>query len=271
MSDTHIDHDGIVRRLGWKPPSTDFHMKMRATRESIQDLREDAGRSRLIPESDWIEKDFVTPLGTDYINNQQNCSGCTGWSAAQAQMRMRAIRGLPFVKLSGAFIYALINGGHDNGSVITDAMAILQTIGVCEQSEFDYPHIFEKQIPPSAYESAKKNRMVGTIKIDNFDECVTALMMNMIPQFPICVGNNFDHFSGDGVAGLTNSSQGNHSVHGAGLRKVNRIWYIVMGNTWGPWGPFKNGTVLLSRAHVDNCAYSNDGYAHADAQWSPQA
>lgn len=267
------DMNGVVRRMGWKPPDAN-NLKMRAARTSIQDLRVSRGLPPLVDPKDYREVDFYSgPLfGTRVINDQRSCSGCTGWSAAQGLMRQRIIRGMPFVKLSGAFIYANINGGRDQGSVIVDAMESLQTDGTCPESEFDYPKIYGKQIPSGARTDAAKYRLVGSITIDSFAECCTALLMGMIPQFPISVGGNFERFTSTGVAGVNKATQGNHSVHGAGLKNVNGTWCIVMPNSWGAtWGPWGNGCCFLTQAHIDNCDHPDDGYAHADASWDAAA
>jgi hypothetical protein len=250
--------DGEVRRLGWVAPSTDHARKMRATRTSITTIRQEAGLPPLIPESEWREVDFVTGAPIELINDQRDCSGCTGWSAAGGAMRQRWIRGQELLRLSGASVYAQINGGQDNGSNIIDAMYTIETHGMCLESEMDYPKLFKNQIPSIA--TWFREGLAATC--GPFVELAIGLQMNMLPQFPIQVPRNWG-WNGDGVMNFA-KGYGNHSVYAAGLKKIAGDWFLKLINSWGKnWGPFKNGTALVSRKAVDACAGADDSYLHA--------
>lgn len=264
--------NGVVRKLAWVAPSEE-NLKMRAARTSIRTLRAQRGLPEVIPRSSWTPTNYTQSLGKSLINNQQSCSGCTGWSAVQAFRRMRLVRGMPDIDFSGAFTYAMINGGRDNGSVIVDAMESLRTDGCPPRSMFDLPNLYAKQVSAAVRAEAAKNRLLPEVTVDDFDECATALLMGFFPQFPISVGGNFERFNGDGVAGLNGARQGNHSVHGGDLVFVGGDWGILVPNTWGNWGPFVQskpewaGCCIIRQAHINNCAAEDDGYAHVDATW----
>lgn len=281
------DWEGNLRKLGWVFPSEETG-KLRATVTSIQSYRSANGLSPLIPRQEWVEVDYISPLGKRCISDQQSCGGCTGWSCGQAGTRQRLMRGLAFKALSGAAIYAQINGGQDNGSNIIDSMNAIEQNGTCLQSEMDFPNIYSNQIPQDKllYKEAALKVTVGS-----FDECMTALMMGMLPQFPVNATSKWIHNTGydeNGVADLYYGRSSNHSVHGAATVCINGVWYIIMPNTWNTgWGPFAQqnpswytdyiarnnivpfdsttplaGCCLLSEAHIDNCEIENDGYAH---------
>ena len=267
------DHTGSVRKLGWLAPSNDEHRMMRAATTSIQQYREQRGLSPLEPKEKWSPVDYVSPF-QPIVNDQRDCSGCTGWSGVQAFRRMRLMRGMEDQDFSGAFAYAQINRGSDRGSVIVDCQESLATIGVCLRSEFDYPKLFKRDIPASAYATAKRFRLLHKVYVDNSLECATALQMGMIPCVPIRVDGALERFDGNGVAGVSRGTQGNHAVHLAGMVQIAGRWYFLMPNTWGlDWGPFVRskpawaGCCLLDFASIDNCDYENDGYSQADGTW----
>lgn len=254
------DHLGNERRLGWKAPDASYARKMRASRTSIQTLREENGLPPLIPRGEWKPVEFVTGFSTDLINDQRSSSGCTGWSAAGGMMRQRAIRGQEFVRLSGAAIYAQINGGRDDGSNIIDALKAIESKGTCLESEMNFPKIYANQIPAGSL----RYREDVAITLATSEECATAIQMGILPQVPVMAWSGWERWSGDGVAATySRKGYGNHSVYLAGLEFVSGRWYFRMVNSWTKsWGPFRDGTCRLDMAAIDNCAYADDSYGH---------
>ena len=250
------DHTGERRGLACLQPTED-HLKVRAGIPTLTQYLESQGLS-LIPRDKWVEITHPT-MGTEFINNQRSCNGCTGWSAAQAEMRMRAARGFKFVKLSGAYIYSQINGGRDAGSVITDSQMQLMRAGTCTEAEFDYPNIYASQ----ARNITPLYKSLITVTVSTFDEIGTAIQMGFFPQFGVTVGGIFERFDSDGVAGYTRG-MANHSVHGAGMKRATSGKPIVeMPNTWGAqWGPFGNGKCYLSEPAIAGAGM--EGYVHID-------
>lgn len=287
---------GETIKLGWTPPSDEGSLKLRAATTNIQALRIAAGLPGLIPRDQIIEKDFVSPLGRRCINNQKTCGGCTGWSCAQAGTRVRLMRGQPFQKLSGAAVYAQINGGRDNGSNIIDACDAIESTGTCLESEMDFPNIYPKQLPKNLLRF--KEDPQSKVTITSFDELLTAINMNLIGQFPLNAtsawvqNRGYDKY---GVADLSRSRSSNHSVHGAGIVRIGSDLFVIVPNSWAlTWGPFSNanpswyadfiarnnitpidsqfplaGCCLISEGHMDNCARDNDGFAHGVTMTTP--
>lgn len=250
----HLDHLGEPRKLALQRPTA----KPRASATNIQTIRVKNGLPPL--ETVYEKVDYVTNYPLNLINDQRDCSGCTGWSAAGSSMRMRYIRGRKFLRLSGAAIYAQINGGSDNGSNILDAMNVLESTGTCLESDMDYPKIYKEQIPVNSL----IYREAVPITLGSAQECATALMMGMLPQVPIMVWSSWENFV-DGIAQTyKKEAYGNHSVYLAGLEEVKGRWVFRLVNSWTPnWGPFKNGTCFIEMGAVDNCAIGEQSYAHA--------
>jgi hypothetical protein len=65
-----------------------------------------------------------------HVNNQGSLGSCNGHAGASALSKARVLRGLPFVKLSGTGLYAQINDGKDQGSMLDDGMHAMSENGV---------------------------------------------------------------------------------------------------------------------------------------------
>lgn len=260
------DHFGYVRALGHTEPTSE-DLLMRASRQSFQSYLESIGRG-LIPRDKWKPVNRRKELDTKFILDQRSSSGCSGWSAAHLLMRLRAMRGMTFQRLSGAFIYSQINGGKDNGSVIVQAGETLQKVGTCLEAEFDFPKIFNKDVPASARETAKRFKLLNHLTCDTFDEAGTAIQMGFMVQFPVQVGSNFEKFD-NGFAGYA-KGYGNHSVGADGMDFIAGKWGLDVPNTWGQkWGPFKNGRCYAEERAFAGQGGTDDSYILIDASYDP--
>lgn len=266
-SEEIVDHLGHIRKMGLNEVSSEDLM-MRASRQSFQAYLESIGGG-LIARDKWKPVNRRKELDTKFVLDQKSSSGCTGYSAAHLLMRLRAMRGMTYQKLSGSFIYAQINGGRDNGSVIVHASQTLEDVGTCLSSEFDFPKIYNKDVPASARETASRFRLLNFLTCDTFEEAATAIQMGFLPQFPIQIGSNFEKFE-HGIAGVA-KGYGNHSVGADGMDYINGKWVLDMPNTWGPnWGPFKNGRAYIAEAAFAGLGGTDDSYILIDAQYDPQ-
>ena len=261
-----VDHLGHVRRMG-HIELTSEHLMMRASRQSFQSYLESNG-SGLIPRDKWKPVNRRKELDTKFIVDQKSCSGCSGWSANHLLMRLRVMRGMTFQRLSGAFTYSQINGGHDNGSVIVQAGKSLEDDGTCLESQFNFPHIFDKDVTEEMRETAQRFRLLNMLTCDTFDEAGTAIQMGFLVQFPLQVGSNFEKFT-NGFIGVA-KGYGNHSVGTDGMDFINNKWGLDMPNTWGPnWGPFKNGRAYVEEAAFAGQGGNDDSYVLIDAAYDP--
>jgi hypothetical protein len=228
-----------------------------------------------VPRSQWKPIDRRNDLGSQFIVNQRNTSGCVGFSAVEAMMRQRFLRGYGFVFLSGAYVYSWINGGRDSGAMITDALKALVDHGAPLESTVPWNYIFRNQSKVGDVEAQRfrLRRGIAITQTDQataFDWIVTALLKGFIPQFAIEVGNNFDNFDANGVAGFS-AGYGNHSVHADGLVEINGKWYLDMPNSWGTsWG--NQGRCLLSEKHIQTVVSNGgqDAFIHEDEIQDPQ-
>lgn len=179
-------------------------------------------------------------------------------------MKTRAMRGMPFEVLSGAFSYALVNGGYDGGAQIIAARNASQKYGHCLKSLFDYPHIYWNQVPEAAKADALTRQSSLAYTIETMEEFFTALMLGFVVQHGVCASGRFSQLDADGVAGY-GGSVANHSVHSFGCKKINGVMCPLMGNTWSPsWG--RGGNCYLQPRAV----LLGDAFVHVNSEWRPQ-
>lgn len=261
-----VDHLGHIRKMGHSELTSE-HLMMRASRQSFQSYLESIG-SGLIPRDKWKPINRRKELDAKFILDQRSSSACSGYSAAHLLMRLRELRGMTFQKLSGSFVYAQINGGKDNGSVIVEAGKSLEEDGTCLEAEFNFPKIFNKDVTAEMRETAKRFKLLNFLTCDTFDEAGTAIQMGFMLQFPLQVGSNFEKFD-NGFAGLA-KGYGNHSVGADGMDFISNKWGLDVPNTWGGmWGPSKNGRCYAEEKAFAGLGGTDDSYILIDAAYDP--
>lgn len=263
--DIHIDSQNEVRRLGVIQPSD----KVKARRMEMMGLGEFLRKKGvpLIPAEKWVEIDYPRFHKPEFVLDQRSTSGCVGFSAAAANMKMRALRGMTPERLSGAFVYSLINGGNDGGAMIDDSRVALTKYGVCLDAENPLPKIFWRQVNDEAKQSALKRQMTVAYRCDNINEVATALQLGLIVQAGVQVDGNFSSFDNNGIS-RARGRYANHSIHLYGMKQIDGKWVYRMGNTWGAtWGPFQDGSCYL---RPEGIVIQGDAFVHVDSKWMPE-
>lgn len=254
-----IEIDGIERKLGLIPPAPEA-LKRRAKMKSFADALGERGLTILAKDT-WKDVRHKAFTDAKFVLDQHNSSGCVGYSEAAAEMKIRALRGMPFERLSGSFTYAFINGGQDGGAMILDALESAEKNGHALESEFNYPKLFKNQIPAGVRETALKRRSIIALPVNTIEEVSTALQLGFIVQAGVQVDGNFNSFNSAGVSNAR-GQYANHSIHLCGMLNIGGEWVYEMPNTWGLWGPFRNGTCYLRAKGV---VISGDAWVHMDA------
>lgn len=266
MITDHRDENGVIRRLARLEPNSEQKL-MRASRTNIQTYRQANNLPGLIPQSEWVEIDNRAIFDDRFILDQEQHGSCTGFSDACAAMKVVFLTTGELFRFSGAFVYALIDGGSDNGSVITDAMISNEQTGQVLESQFSSRDLIfrgrPQVIPDALISSAAQFKSTFDMTVGSWLEAMTCIQMGFIWQGPIQVGsNNFESYDQYGAPGFSNGP-GNHSVHCDGCIKLpNGQWALTMMNSWGKWGPKQDGRCLLYQRHIDGAGTADDGFAH---------
>jgi hypothetical protein len=250
-----IDAGGCKRLLAKLPPDTAWPAWMPRFSDAFPK----------VPRSQWnpINRRSIF----SWVLDQGEHGSCTDHGGCYAQRKTRVLQGMSDVELSATFAYAQVNGGRDRGARDSDILTIMQSKGRCLMSEFPETKIYERQIPPSAFQTAERFKVTDAWKLADFDEIVSAIQYGFIPVFDLQVGDNFNDFDADGAVGFSRGP-GNHCVHGDGCSVTNAgRWLIDMQNSWGPtWGNQGRGGV--AEEHVNSV--DQDAYAIRVALDDPQ-
>ncbi len=220
----------------------------------------------VIPRNKWQEMNrrVLFPYSLD----QGSHGSCTDHAGCYVHRKTRVLMGMADVELSATFGYAQVNGGRDQGAQVHDILVEMQQTGRCLMSECPESVIYKKQIPASAYVTAKRFTVSDAWILTNFDEIASAILYGFIPALAIQVGNNFNSFDSDGAVGFS-KGQGNHAVHVDGLKLASdgKTWMLDMMNSWSTtWGD--QGRGYLKQEHVDSV--QQDSYAVRVANDDPQ-
>ncbi len=160
-----------------------------------------------------------------YGTNQHDNSGCNGFAAAGGVTRTRKLRGIDDGWVgSGAWVYSLINGHRDGGSILEDGMKVIQSVGVCSQDVVPWDLIYPE-------EEAAKHKGLKAYRAVTKQGWMTGLAAGFVGIAAITVGPKFDVING-GVAGVQ-SGMGNHAVLIEDIAWRNGEFQFLMCNSWG--------------------------------------
>jgi hypothetical protein len=218
-----VDPRGVPRVLAALPP------------HGLHGVPRMAATRVVLPRGQWQEVDLTRtwPLP---IEDQGRSSACTGHMEQVVAALAWARRTNEVVRFSPTFGYALCNGDRDQGAVISDVVRSLATAGICLASEFPEGHIYRRQIPPQAFQTALRYRLGEWSHVPTFDEMATAITLGMPAGVGVLVGNNVFQAPG-GVCPVPDRVVGGHALPVVGL--INRAgrWLLKVQNSWtADWG-----------------------------------
>jgi len=225
-----------------------------------------------IPRAQWREISRRNLFPADqWIYDQDGIGSCVGNGSTGALRRVRYLSGMSDVRLAPGCTYAQINGGRDQGAVISDSLTALQKTGTITSKTLggDEKPFYLKQLPAGWQQEAARFKIEEAFHCETFDEIGSALQCGFIVVYGIQVGNNFNSFTGEGVAGVS-SGPGNHCMMADGMHKLsNGQWALDNVNSWGTtWGPWKNGRCYLVEGHFQH-GDQPDAYAVKTATVDP--
>lgn len=218
-----VDHNGNTFRTGFQPTPAETKSLFAASALPA------------VPEAEWREIDRRKAFyDLNWYPDQRQCNGCTGFSSAMTASKARVLAGQPAVKLSGAYLYSLINGGRDQGSNIGDALQALKTNGACPEEICDihkgYDCIYRKTTKQFDAEAARF-KVEKSFTVDSVEQAVAVIQRGGVLEFAVKVGRNFGRIDSEGVSAF-DAGTSNHAVHADGLRKTNSHGWCLDCQTW---------------------------------------
>lgn len=223
--------------------------------EEIQDIVSSGSRvpaRKRFPHSKWIR-------------NQGGRGSCNGYAGAWALSRARVMSGLDFVALSGEFLYSLINGGRDNGSMLDDGMQAIAEKGVAREELVKHESYLWSQMSAEARSDSARFRAFECYNVESELGLASGLALGFIGVVAVHASNSWSSLSG-GVS-RRSLGPGNHAVvcqdvawNGRLLFDIANSWGVGWGDnghTWNTWNdhliePNKHHDFYLIRGATDD-------------------
>jgi hypothetical protein len=189
-----------------------------------------------LPRSGWREIDLAAAYQPPILD-QGRTNSCVGHASCTVAEVAWAQKGEPLPRFSPTFVYSQINGGRDQGAVISDAATELTTKGICLEAEYPEGVLFARQVPPGAYQTALRYRLERFHHTPSFDEIGTALSLGWPVVGGFLLGNNFMQPGADGLTPVPDRVVGGHALALLGLANRGGRWLIRFQNSWSAsWG-----------------------------------
>lgn len=169
------------------------------------------------------------------ILNQRNTSSCVAHATATGMEILYKQRQNVQKNFNPYFMYALINGGYDDGAYISDAMSASMKYGICETDAFPSDKVYYKRsLTKEAYDNAARFKLDQAYRCTSFDQICQALNLGFVVNIGINVGDNFTSVDSEGIAPLARGVLGGHSMLACGLKNHPKYgWLIKVQNSWG--------------------------------------
>jgi hypothetical protein len=201
--------------------------------------------------------------GRDWVGNQNPLSSCNGYANKHRAERCRSLRGLEHVKLSGEAIYALMNGGRDQGSVLKDGEDLSKDVGFAPETLVPVRRFFtERTLPQAARAEMHRFRIDETYHVDSEEELIWALLNGFQAVIAVHANNSYMRLDREGVRGAADGV-GNHAVAVQDVRYNRRTgewdfdevgsWDVTNGDggyAWLSWRRHLRTTVRYHRFNV---------------------
>lgn len=149
--------------------------------------------------------------GDRWIRNQGRRGSCNGYACAWALARARVLRGLPFVPLSGEYVYAGINGGRDRGSMLDDGMRFLAKNGSVPEDMVPHEEYLWRRISEEAKSRADDFLGFELAGVDSEDDLLIGISLGYVAVVAVHFGSRMQRLDRAGIAG-SHRGPGNHSV-----------------------------------------------------------
>jgi hypothetical protein len=259
MTDTVIDSTGKLRRLGTLIPSS--AMLAKAPYNTFEDIYPEWDDSQILQALTHPDRRKMRQLfDRTWKLDQHQFGSCNGFAAAGGLGKARYLRGLQDHYLfSGAYLYSLMNGNRDEGSLLIDGLNLLKSSGCCRQEFCNYNQIYRNQYnTANADADAAKFKGLNLLKIRTPRGLRTAGAIGYMIIACVHVGNNFMRVT-NGYSGL-DRGPGNHSILLQDMQLIDNIESFDHDGSWGAdYGT--NGNSWLTMSHFTDTMRYHQFYA----------
>jgi C1A family cysteine protease len=245
--------------------------------------------ARLTPRTNGLSTVYLPPsvdLSAEMppVGDQGSEGSCVAWATAYAMRGYEARRDVwssvtpqstdPSFNFSPAFVYNQLNGGKDDGLVITSALGLLQNTGAATLADMPYVEGQYTTQPSAAAISDAANYKLSTyayIAPTNLTAIKTQLAEGLPVILAIKVYYNFFNLGSNKIYTATSGAyQGGHAIAIVGYSNSKGAIEII--NSWGSsWGTAGYGWIsyaMLNKIGVE--AYSAvDTYGYPSPSPSP--
>jgi hypothetical protein len=184
----------------------------------------------VIPRSQWPTQPPYWAKALEkalWVRDQGQVGECAACSIETAGERVFLGSGQAPPKFSSRSIYALVNGGRDQGSIPTDNLEVSRTTGFPLREDNPNDAYFKSRLPKNALSNAHRFRSEQVMVIDGtdgekLDQIMTALLMGFGVSFGMDLPRSF--------ASVGKSRKVPHG-HGGGLHAMVLLYGWLEGDT----------------------------------------
>jgi hypothetical protein len=278
QDEANIYQDNDTGLLVWVDPNTGAEHRLgckEATEEESSLLM--AASTPIIPVAQWVvvtEEECrarVRAFLKWALLNQRSHGSCVGFAAAGALMWDLWSLGYPLSgKLSGAYIYAWINGNRDAGASIPAALTALKEHGTCLESTVGWDTIYRRNMPSGADAEAQRFKLETGSRLSGHDAIGSALQVGKCVEIGVQAGRRFGTLDDEGILGYDGRGS-NHATFVAPIcvKKKNGTgfkWPMI--NSWGPFGINREGWGYVDARHIEG---GGGGFYHGTPNYDPNA
>lgn len=194
----------------------------------------------VLPQDQWEEhddlKDFCSPVRAQKNNN---CTNAALSGLAEALFRSAGVENVP--RLSWSFLYALCNGGSDDGAMCRDlARKFRDGPGIPPESVWPDSRIFEPRggMPAEAISAATPFQALEIYQCLNWQHVGSALTRRFLVYHGFVMGRDYQNTGQDGkVPRWDGRNAAGHAMFSRGLTRRFGDWRTITPNSWGTsWG-----------------------------------
>jgi len=237
---------------------------------AYEDLQPMLSKSEII---ELVRNENRTPArkrfsAEQWIRNQGGRGSCNGYAGAWALARARVMAGLPFEALSGEYLYSMINGGRDSGSMLDDGMKAIQERGVARESLVKHESYLWNQMSEEARKDAPRFMAFECYRVETEMGLASGLTLGFVGVVAVHASNAWSSLS-NGVSRPSNGP-GNHAVCCQDVQANGDTLLFDIANSWGRnWGD-SGHTMNTWKDHFVQTVKNHDFYLIRGVTDDPQ-